>query len=88
MYVRVYFTNVGYFLYQNKISFYPFTLGSVWKGRASGTELQGVFCFKSLISKEISCLKLCWWKVIAIIYSQRSLTLGTNLRSASEFSIY
>lgn len=53
-----------------------------------GTELQGVFCFKSLISKEISCLKLCWWKVIAIIYSQRSLTLGTNLRSASEFSVY
>lgn len=56
--------------------------------QVGGTGLWGIFCFKSLISREISHPKLCWWKVIAIIYSWRSLTPGTNLWSTSELPIY
>lgn len=56
--------------------------------QVGGTGLQGIICFKSHISKDISpFLNYVGGKSLQS-FTLRSLTLGTNLWSASELSIY
>lgn len=65
-----------------------FTLRNVWRGW-EGQVHKADFCFKSLIYlKEISLASNYRWNVTAIICSPRSLSIGTNLLSASEPSFY
>lgn len=89
--IHAYFKHFGYFLFQNTFFFSPtcvFALRNVWK-RWDGQVHKADFCFKSLIYlKEISLASNYSWKVTAIICSPRSLSIGTNLLSASEPSFY